>query len=83
MVILHEIEQKILQEDLTSQIDGLNTIFNTNNNYRSSSLEVNLSGLLQRKGSLLDYQETGSDEFTFIKAPKLGMTLIVSYVVEN
>jgi len=82
MIILKEKVAEVKNEDLTSQIDGIQTVFTIANNFISTSLISHLSGLLQREGAGNDYTITASNQITFNKAPKVGMTLIVSYIID-
>lgn len=81
MIILKEIIQKVENENLTSQVDGINQDFTVSNNF-STLTKVHLAGLLQEEGATKDYIVTSSNTFQFVKAPKIGMTVFVDYVKE-
>lgn len=78
MLILKQIPKHIEGEDLTVQVDGIAVEFTALNNYKNGTIVVNLAGLEQRKG--FDYVEVAPNKFQFVKAPKIGMTLLVDYI---
>jgi len=72
--------ENVFNEDLTSQVDGIETEFTTVNNYQTNTLRVYLNGIRQRKGASFDYTETSSNTFEFNTAPKSTNLLIVDYI---
>src|SRR5215475_2781610 len=58
-------------------IDGLNNAYTSAAVYVPDSLAVFLNGLRQRRGD--DYQETGTNSFSFLNAPITGDSLSIDY----
>lgn len=74
-------------EDLSSQIDGYNSVFTTSFEYKPGSLIVRVDGLTFRSGEDDDFTETGAKEFTWNDSPVPGegpgdceATMFVSYL---
>ena len=69
----------VKNEDLTSQIDGINLIFTTVYPYVPGSLIVLVDGIRQRKPT--HYTETGASTFTFGNGyqPVSQQDLVVDY----
>jgi len=59
-------------------VDGINTVFNTNYPYRKGTLVVFSGGVNMYRG--LDFTETGSQEFTFTDPPDIGTKIRINYV---
>lgn len=70
---------EVKNEDLTSQIDGTQTIFTTLYPYVANSLIVIIDGIRQRKNT--HYTETGSNTFTMTagNAPQTNQDICVDY----
>jgi hypothetical protein len=70
---------QVFNEDLTSQINGVNNIFTTNSPFVVGSLQVFVDGLLQRPGT--NYSVSGSQTFQFIsQIPVSGQDILCSYL---
>lgn len=68
--------------DLTAQVDGVNVLFITPENFIAGTLEVHHNGSRLRKG--IEFTETTPASFTWVVAPKFpapktGDTLLVQY----
>lgn len=59
-------------------VNGINKDFIVTNTPVSTSVVVRLSGIVQVPGVSKDYTISGTT-ITFIKAPKLGQEVVVSY----
>jgi hypothetical protein len=59
-------------------IDGSNKNFTTANPYRANLSAVFLNGLRQRR--VADYNETGTQSFSFVNAPLPGDSLSIDYI---
>jgi len=59
-------------------VDGINKDFILTNTPVSTSVVVRLSGIVQVPGGSKDYTLSGNT-ITFIKAPKVGQEVVVSY----
>ena len=74
-------DHKHIQEDLTSQIDGYNCIFNTSFQYIPDSLIVIYNGVTYTKNN--DFLETDLQQFTLLAGdpfpPEVGSPLFVEY----
>jgi len=55
-----------VKEDLSSQIDGYQTIFTTTFEYKTNTLMVFLDGVAMRVGTDNDFVESGPKEFTWV-----------------
>ena len=55
-----------VKEDITSQVDGYNTVFTTTFEYKPNTLIVFLDGVAMRSGSSDDFVESGAKEFTWV-----------------
>ena len=62
---------------LVGAIDGINTIFNTSENFEPGTVEIMLNGI--DLSIVDDYTETGSNEVTFVEAPEIDDKLIFRY----
>lgn len=69
----------ITGETPSGDIDGINVIFITSNNYVTESLKVTLNGLRLSRGIGSDYIESTPDTFTMNYTPLPGDTLEVDY----
>jgi len=72
---------EIIEEELAGDIDGANTIFNTQMNYLTGSTRVYVNGIKQVRN--VDYYESGSREITFSDAPAsegFPDSLIINYI---
>lgn len=74
------IKDEFIEEDLSSSIDGSNTIFNTSYNYESETIEVYLNGLKLRRGISNDFDELSNDEIIMSYSPLVGDVLTVNYI---
>lgn len=72
--------QKVDNEILTSQIDGLTDSFTTSFNYVAGTLKIYVGGLRQSPGGSLDYTETGANSFQLNYTPFSGEKMIVDYI---
>lgn len=70
----------IVEEDLSSQIDGLITEFNLLNNFVDGTIRVYLNGLRQQKGVGNDYIETAPNKIEFFSAPEVDDILLIDYI---
>lgn len=52
------------QENLSSQLDGVETVFQTGSVYKTGSLSVFVDGIKQTLG--VQYEETSGNSFTFL-----------------
>lgn len=80
------LDTSVLGEDLTSQVDGVNTDFSVIQKYRAGRERVYLNGLRQRPGASYDYVRiesggtgTGFDTIRFNVAPSAGDWVLVDY----
>jgi hypothetical protein len=71
----------VISEDLSSQADGVDDTFTTNNKYVTDSLRVHVNGLRQMKGAAFDFTESTTTTFTFASAaiPVSGDIVQVDY----
>lgn len=67
----------------TGDVDGINTVYTTSQNFINGSEFLFHNGLLMRKGALFDYTRTAADEITFTSAPLTGDFVLISYVNES
>lgn len=69
------------EDDLTAQIDGVNTVFTTTYPFNSGSIIVFVDGIRQRKGASYQFIVSSSSTITFNtdKQPLIGQDLVVSY----
>lgn len=70
---------KVFNEELTSQVDGIETEFTTAFDYVSGELQVYLNGFRQIEGIGKDFVETGSNTFEFNVAPSSTSKVVVDY----
>lgn len=68
----------VIGEPINGTIDGSNNTFLTDNNYVSGTVSVYLNTARQTKGK--DYNETASNQITFIFTPQPGDTIITDYI---
>jgi hypothetical protein len=70
-----------IENDLSGQVDGDQTIFNTTQSYKAGSLVVYFNGMRQRTGSGKEVVETTSSSFTtyFGEAPPVGSVVVAVY----
>lgn len=61
-----EFEHVHVKEDLTSQVDGYNTVFVTTFEYKPGTLIVFFDGLAMRSGTADDFVESGPKQFTWV-----------------
>lgn len=64
----------VQNETPTGDVDGMNTIFTTANNFLAIAV---YNGLRQKPS--LDYNVTGANEITFTSPPTIGSTIVVDY----
>lgn len=69
--------QNIYNEYPTDAIDGINTEYNTLNDFTLGTTRVYLNGARQALG--IDYTETSSAQITFTSAPLIGSILFIDY----
>jgi hypothetical protein len=67
----------------TGDVDGVNTVYTTSQDFINGSEFLFHNGLLMRKGALFDYTRTDADEITFTSAPLTGDFVLISYVNES
>jgi hypothetical protein len=67
----------------TGDVDGVNTVYTTSQDFINGSEFLFHNGLLMRKGALFDYTRTAADEITFTGAPLTGDFILISYVNES
>lgn len=65
------------QEDLSSQVDGTETIFTTTGGFLPEQVFIYVNGVLQRLG--VEASVSGNNEFTLVEAPQTGSVLYVVY----
>lgn len=70
--------QIISGETPTGAINGVNTNYTTAYPYVANTLAVFLNGLRQRRAN--DYNETGTQSFSFLSVPLPGDSLSIDYV---
>ena len=68
----------LVREDLTIQIDGIKTEFNTNNSFYTGSLKVWLNGLKERGITIID-----DSTFQITPAPEVGDSIEVEYLKKD
>lgn len=59
-------------------LDGINKVFSTINNFTADSTKLYVNGLRQKINS--SYNETGTDQIRFSEAPLDGDELIIDYI---
>jgi hypothetical protein len=70
--------REVIGEDLTAQINGVATVFQTTNEYVAGTLKVYVDGLRYRPTT--DYTESGVDTFTIVgDIITVGSDMIVDY----
>jgi hypothetical protein len=65
------------QEDLTSQVNGSETIFTTAGSFLPEQVFIYVNGVLQRLG--VEASVSSSNSFTLVDAPQTGSVLYVVY----
>jgi len=65
-------------EDLTSQIDGVRSIFTVSNLYMPNTLKVYLDGIRLRR--TIDYSELSDNQFQLTVIPIIGQDLVCDYI---
>jgi hypothetical protein len=60
------LEHLHVKDDLSSQVNGVRTVFTTSLEYKSGTLIVFLDGVAMRSGSDNDFVESGDQEFTWV-----------------
>lgn len=78
---VNQLHTFIANEIPTGNVNSINKIFTLLNTQVSGTLIVRLSGSVQVPGAIKDYTLSGST-ITFIKAPKVGQEVVVSYFAE-
>lgn len=67
-------------ENLSSQVNGSETNFDTGSTFVSQSIQVYYNGVLQIRGTNDDYTEDGDrNGITFAIAPELNSKVVVIY----
>ena len=64
-------------ESIVGAIDGVNTIFDSSQNFEPGTMEIMLNGVDLSIDD--DYTETGPSEVTFVEAPETGDKIIFRY----
>jgi len=64
----------------TGDVDGINTVYTTSQDFIDGSELLFHNGILMRKGGTYDYTTTGDDEITFTDAPLTDDFILISYV---
>lgn len=67
-----------IRENLSSQVNGTNTVFMTSRMFVVESLEVFLNGQMLVEND--DYTIVDSNTFQFISAPQIGDKVIVRFI---
>lgn len=62
---------------IVGAIDGLNTIYDSSQNFEPGTMEIMLNGVDLSIDD--DYTETGPNEVTFVEAPEIGDKIIFRY----
>ena len=62
---------------IVGAIDGINTIFDSSQNFEPGTVEIMLNGVDLSIDD--DYTETGPNEVTFVEAPQAGDKIIFRY----
>ena len=70
----------IFGEVPTGDIDGINTIFLTDNMFEITSIKVYLNGLSLREGLTNDFIINNSTTIQILDAPEIGDVLEVDYI---
>jgi hypothetical protein len=60
------LEHLHVKEDLSSQVDGYSTVFDTTFAYKPGTLIVFLDGVAMRTGADNDFVESGAQQFTWV-----------------
>jgi hypothetical protein len=70
-----------IENDLSGQVNGIQTIFNTSQSYKTGSLVVYFNGMRQRTGEGKEIAETTSSSFTtsFGEAAPAGSVIVAVY----
>ena len=72
----------LITENLSSQVNGTNINFSTDNEYTDGTLQVFYNGLLQIKNE--DYTEDSDNQgITFALAPEVDTKVVVIYSEET
>jgi hypothetical protein len=71
------ISDSLKEENLSSQVDGTATTFNTTSSYTSNTLKVFYNGQKQIRGTT--FTETGSTSFSTTFTPDNGTYITVEY----
>lgn len=77
---LLSLKKIVTEEDLSSQANGIATIFTLTNNYVLGTVKLYLNGLRQQKGIGKDYEETSPDKVTFLVAPETDDIVLADYI---
>lgn len=72
-----DITGSLTEENLSSQVNGVNTTFTTTNNYGSNTLRVFWNGQKLIRGN--EFTETGSTSFSTNFTPDNGTYITVEY----
>ena len=70
----------IVEEDLSSQIDGIETEFTLLNDFVGGTVRVYLNGLRQQKGVGKDYVEVAPNKIQFAIALDVDDILLIDYI---
>jgi hypothetical protein len=68
----------VIKENLSSQVNGVNTTFVTSQPFTSNTLDVFLNGQLMVEGD--DYTIVNNKTIQFVSAPLSGDKVIVKYM---
>jgi hypothetical protein len=68
----------VIKENLSSQVNGVNTTFVTSQPFASNTLDVFLNGQLMVEGD--DYTIVNNKTIQFVSAPLSGDKVIVKYM---
>lgn len=72
--------EEVFEEELNGVIDGSNSIFTTNHNFKPDTLKLYLNGLRQRKGINNDFIITSNNEIVLNEPPLPGDSIIADYI---
>ena len=77
---LSQLNDSIVGEDLSSQIDGIVTEFTLANDFSNGTIGLYLNGLRQQKGAGKDYIEVAPNKIDFVIKPDIDDILLADYI---
>ena len=70
----------VVEDDLSSQIDGILTTFTIANNYVGGTIKIYLNGLRLQSGVGKDFEKLAPNQIVMSFAPEVGDILIADYI---